>query len=333
MAATAFLAERLSRAGIRDVVSVEQVSGGLAALAGIAHRRDALSVFVKAFAEAPDGDALLAGGAFAASSAGPGDDVFVASGVPGGDVFVASGVPGDDVFVAEAEGLAALRELGGLTTPDVIVANQELLVLSLLQPRPHSEAFWEQFAHALAHLHTSTVHARFGWHRDNWLGRRRQVNTWADDGFAFFAERRLLRWLPEPRVEAALEPADRAALERLCDCLPELLPPRPACLTHGDLWCQNVMATPDGRAALIDPAVSYTWAEVDLAHLWTTAPPPESQRFFDVYAELTDLDHDWRARMPIIQLRQHLAVLAQFDDDWGAAKTIRATLAPFRPSP
>jgi fructosamine-3-kinase len=213
----------------------------------------------------------------------------------------------------------------------VIVANRELLVLSLLQPRPCSEAFWEQFAHALAGLHTGTVHHRFGWHRDNWLGRRRQINTWADDGFAFFAEHRLLRWLSEPRVEAALEPADRAALERLCDRLPDLVPDRPACLTHGDLWTQNVLATADGRAALIDPAVSYMWAEVDLAHLWTTAPPPESRRFFDAYADLTGLDADWRARMPIIQLRQHLAVLAQFDDDWGAADIIRTTLAPFRP--
>ena len=292
MSPTAFLAERLSRAGIHDVVTVEPVSGGLAALAGIAVRADAPPVFVKAFARAPDSDG--------------------------------------DAFAAEAEGLAALREIGGLTTPEVIVANHEVLVLSLLQPRPRSQAFWEQFAHALARVHTSTVHPRFGWHRDNWLGRRRQLNTWADDGFAFFAERRLLRWLSEPRVEAALEPADRAALERLCARLPELLPDRPACLTHGDLWAQNVLATADGRAALIDPAVSYMWAEVDLAHLWTTAPPPESRRFFAIYAELTGLDDDWPARMPIIQLRQHLAVLAQFDDDWGAAETIRATLAPFR---
>jgi fructosamine-3-kinase len=294
MPPTAVLAERLSRAGIRDVVTVEPVSGGLAALAGIARRENAPSVFVKAFAEAPDGD---------------------------GD---------GDAFVAEAEGLAALRELGGLATPEVIVANRELLVLSLLEPRPRSEAFWEQFAHALAHLHTGTAHPRFGWHRDNWLGRRRQINTWATDGFAFFAERRLLRWLSEPRVDAALEPADRAALERLCARLPELLPDRPACLTHGDLWAQNVLATADGRAALIDPAVSYMWAEVDLAHLWTTAPPPESRRFFDVYAERTGHDDGWPARLPIIQLRQHLAVVAQFDDDWGAAETIRATLAPFR---
>ncbi|MER6924542.1 fructosamine kinase family protein, partial [Streptomyces spiralis] len=209
----------------------------------------------------------------------------------------------------------------------------DLLVLSVLQPRPGTGAFWEQLAHALAHLHTTTRYPRFGWHRDNWLGRRRQVNTWDDDGFEFFAQHRLLRWLGEPRVEEALDAADRAALERLCDRLPELLPVRPACLTHGDLWALNVMATPDGRPALIDPAVSYTWAEVDLAHLWTTAPPPEAHVFFELYAELTGLDRDWRERMPILQLRQHLAVIAQFDPDWGAADLVRATLAPFRRQP
>lgn len=169
-----------------------------------------------------------------------------------------------------------------------------------------------------------------GWHRDNWLGRRRQVNTWEDDGFEFFARHRLLRWLDEPRADAALHAADRAALERLCSRLPELLPARPACLTHGDLWAQNVLATADGRPALIDPAVWYAWAEVDLAHVWTTAPPAEARGFYDLYAELTGLDHGWRERMPILQLRQHPAVIAQFDDDWGAADEVRATLAPFR---
>ncbi|MEU4216891.1 fructosamine kinase family protein [Actinoplanes sp. NPDC026623] len=292
MRSAAFLFERLHRSGMRDVVAVEPVTGGLAALAGIATRRDAPPVFVKAFAEAPH----------------------------------------DDVFSAEAEGLAALRASGATAPPDVLLANRELLVLSILRARPCTETFWEEFAHALAHLHASTIHPCFGWHRDNWLGRRRQINTWNDDGFAFFAERRLLRWLGEPRVDAALDAGDRAALERLCHRLPELLPDRPACLTHGDLWTQNLMATPDGRPALIDPAVSYMWAEVDLAHLWTTVPPPEAQRFFEIYAELACLDSGWQDRMPIIQLRQHLAVLAQFDDDWGAGDLIRATLAPFRTS-
>jgi fructosamine-3-kinase len=241
-------------------------------------------------------------------------------------------MPDGDVFDAEAEGLAALRD-GGLATPDVILANRELLVLSMLRERPSSGTFWEQFAHVLVRLHTGTVHPRFGWRRDNWLGRRRQINTWNNDGFAFFAEHRLLRWMAEPRVEAALDAGDRAALERLCHRLPELLPDRPACLTHGDLWTQSLLATPEGQPALIDPAVSYMWAEVDLAHVWTTSPPAEAHRFFAVYAELTSLDSGWAARMPIIQLRQHLAVLAQFDDDWGAGERIRATLTPFRTSP
>jgi len=285
-----FLLERLVRAGLHDVSAVEPAPGGFAALAGIATRRDAPPVFVKAFMD----------------------------------------TPADDVFVAEAEGLTVLREHGGVATPDVILAERELLVLSVLRPRPRSESFWVRFAHALAHLHQSTTHVRFGWHRDNWLGRCRQVNTWDDDGFAFFAQHRLLRWLGQPRVEAALDAADRVALERLCDRLPELLPERPACLTHGDLWAQNVLATPVGDPALIDPAVSYMWAEVDLAHVWSTAPPPEARRFFEVYPELTGLDDDWRARMPMLQLRQHFAVLAQYDDDWGVADQVRATLAPFR---
>jgi len=287
---TTALLERLHAAGLADVTSVAPATGGLAATAGIARRGDGSQVFVKAFLEHEPGDA----------------------------------------FATEAEGLAALRDLGGVATPDVLVASPDLLVLSTLAPRPATEAFWLALADRVAHLHTSTVHDRFGWHRDGWLGRRRQVNTWEDDGFAFFAQHRLLRWLGEPRVDAALDAGDRAALERLCDRLPELLPVRPACLTHGDLWAANVMATAGGEPALIDPAVSYTWAEVDLAHVWTTAPPPEAAAFFDRYAELTGLDAGWRERMPILQLRQHLAVVAQFEPDWGAAEIARATLAPFR---
>ncbi|MEU7613576.1 fructosamine kinase family protein [Micromonospora sp. NPDC049204] len=289
MPSTTILLDRLLAAGM-EVVTVEPVTGGVAAVAGIATRRDAPPVFVKAFAD----------------------------------------TPADGVFRTEAEGLAALRDLGGVPTPEVLRADRGLLVLSVLHPRPRSEIFWERLAHLLADMHLTTTHPRFGWHHDNWLGRRRQVNTWQDDGHTFFAEHRLLRWLAEPRVEAALDAEDRAALERLCHRLPDLLPDRPACLTHGDLWTQNILATADGRPALIDPAVSYLWAEVDLAHVWSTSPPPEARRFFEVYADRTALDDGWRDRMPIVQLRQHLAVLAQFDDDWGAADQIRAVLAPFR---
>ena len=156
------------------------------------------------------------------------------------------------------------------------------------------------------------------------------MNTWTDDGHEFFARHRLLRWLPEPRLRPKLDAGDRRALERLCERLPELLPARPASLTHGDLWAENVMADADGRPAVIDPAVSWTWAEVDLSHLWSSPRPPAAERFFAAYAEVTGLDAGWRERMPLLHLRQTLALVAMFDDDWGSTATVRGLLAPFR---
>jgi fructosamine-3-kinase len=247
------------------------------------------------------------------------------------EVFAKTFAQGSDggVFAQEAEGLQALRG-AGLATPDVLHHDGDLLVLSLLQARRDTRQFWEQLAHDLARMHQATVTDRFGWAHDNWLGSMRQHNAWRDDGFAFFAECRVLRWLPEPRVAAKLDATERDALERLCAALPDLLPVRPACLTHGDFWKQNILATADGTPAVIDPAVSYMWADVDLAHLWSTPHPPETERFFAVYGQLTGADPGWTDRLGYVQLRQHLALMAMFDDDWGSTDAVRALIAPFR---
>ena len=290
MSTADLLLARLRAEGLDDVVSVEPSAEGMAAVSGLVRRTSGDVVFAKSF-DPP---------------------------------------PAADLFALEAEGLEVLRERGGVVTPDVVHVSPRLLVLSALHPRPDDEAFWERVAHAVAHLHTTTVSDRYGWDHDNWLGPMRQHNTWSDDGFAFFAERRVLRWLPEPRVRAKLDAADRRALERLCAHLPELLPPAPACLTHGDLWMQNVLATADGTPALIDPAVSQMWADVDVSHLWCSPHPPQARRFFDVYGELTGRDAGWLDRLPVVHLRQHLALMAMFDDDWGSTEAVRALVAPFR---
>lgn len=287
---TDLLRLRLHGAGLDDVVQVDTLTEGLAALAGIATRRSGNVVFVKTFAA----------------------------------------LPADDLFALEVEGLRSLREIGGLATPDVVHVSPEILVLSVLQARPTTPAFWERVAHVLARMHTITVSDRFGWAHDNWLGSARQHNTWDEDGFRFFAEQRVLRWLPEPRVQAKLDAKDQRALERLCDRLPELLPVQPACLTHGDFWVQNVLATPDGDPAVVDPAVSYMWADVDLSHLWCSPHPPEAQRFFDVYGEVTGRERGWLDRLPLLHVRQHMALIAMYDYDWGSTEAVRALVAPFR---
>lgn len=248
----------------------------------------------------------------------------------GGEVFAKTlRGPGSDVFEVEAAGLAELRDLGGARTPAVLHASARLLVLEAMRPRPDDAGFWERLGHMTAILHTTTVTDRFGWHRGGWLGRMPQDNTWDTDGHAFFAQRRILRWLPEPLVQEAFDHAERAALERLCAALPELVPDQPPCLTHGDLWSGNVLADADGAPVLIDPAVSCTWPEVDLSMLWCAPRAPASERFFAVYAEVAGLHDGWRERMPLLHLRELLSTIAHGDDDWGAADAVREVVAPF----
>jgi fructosamine-3-kinase len=233
--------------------------------------------------------------------------------------------PGEDLFEVEAQGLRALR-----FTPGVLAVSPDLLVLERMSPRPDDDpVFWETLGRMMAQLHTSTVHHRFGWWRPGWLGRMRQENPWTEDGATFFAEHRVLRWLREPLVQRAFGPEERRSLQRLCERLPELVPPSPPVLTHGDLWCENVLADGEGRPVLIDPAVSYTWAEVDLSMLWCSPKPPAAQRFFSAYEETAPLPDGWRERMPLLHLRELLSTIAHGDDDWGAAGAVREVLKRF----
>lgn len=231
------------------------------------------------------------------------------------------------LYEAEAEGLAVLTTAGGLRTPKVLDVGPTWLLLEALSPAGTDDAFWERAGHAIAALH-EVRGDRFGWQHDGWLGTLPQHNNWHDDGHTFFAERRVLRYLGEPKVEALLTTADRQALERLCARLPELLPAAPPALTHGDLWRNNVVATADGDPAFIDPAVSWMWPEMDLSMSYSTGHTPP--RFFDAYHEARPPAPGWRDRMPILYLRQLLCLLAHDGDRWGALAHLRTLIRPFR---
>lgn len=152
-----------------------------------------------------------------------------------------TGAPAD-LFRAEADGLATLRATGHLPTPRVLAVTDRLLLLEALAARDDSQTAWEAFAHDLAALHRGTVHHRFGWARDGYLGRVAQRNTWTPSGHEFFAQHRLLRYLEEPLVQHVLTPGDRRALERFCDRLAQIIPAMPAVLTHGDLYAGTCSA-------------------------------------------------------------------------------------------
>jgi len=102
--------------------------------------------------------------------------------------------------------------------------------------------------------------------------------------------------LPEPGVCAVLDGAQRGAIERIAGRLPELVPPMRPVLTHGDLAPGNILATPDGRAALIDPAASYGWPEVDISMIYCLRGQVVPDRYFAAYEEVSPLQPGWRER-------------------------------------
>ncbi len=243
-------------------------------------------------------------------------------------VLKTSAAPPGGMFAAEADGLAALSRR--LRTPAVLSAGPRWLVLEALRPCPPGPApdFWVAAGRAIADLH-GLGGQRFGWPSDGWLGLLPQRNAWSDDGHEFFSARRILRYLGEPRVEAALTPADRRALERLCERLPELIPASPPVLTHGDLWRGNTLSA-DGEPAFADPAVCWMWAETDISMMCCTAQFAAPDAFFDAYNEARPLAAGWRERMPVLHLREQLSMVAHFGPEPGSLAGIAATIRPFR---
>jgi fructosamine-3-kinase len=239
-----------------------------------------------------------------------------------------AGAPAD-LFRIEAEGLAALAATRHLATPGVVAVTDRLLALEPLAPRDDSEQAWEWLGRDLAVVHRATVHDRFGWPSDGYLGRVAQHNAWTAGGHEFFARHRVLRYLEEPAVQQELTAADQLALEHFCDRLTEIIPAMPPVLTHGDLWAGNLLSTNGGRLAVIDPAVSYTWAEVDLSMLWCCQRPPAARRFFDAYQEINPSPAGWADRMPLLHVRELLSSIAHTGNAGGHATRLRSTLAPF----
>ncbi|GAB2673721.1 fructosamine kinase family protein [Kribbella swartbergensis] len=233
--------------------------------------------------------------------------------------------PPPELYSLEAEGLNALRVPGGFAVPTVLRVAPEFLVLADLGSDALADQtpdFWRDAGHRLAMQH-QVVSDKFGYHHDNYLGLLPQRNPWTDDGHAFFAEHRLLRFLEVPRCYEALDAEDRRRLERVANRLPDLVPAQAPSLLHGDLWHGNLLPGP----ALIDPAVYYGWPEAELSMLHGCGNIPDT--FYTAYQDLHPLEPGWQTRLPLLHLREHLAVLAHFGPTPTAQTEIHQTLAPY----
>lgn len=233
----------------------------------------------------------------------------------------------DRLFECEAAGLELLAQ-AGMRTPKVWAVGANFLLLEDLGNHADMEPDWEQFGRAIAHQHLHTNH-RFGLAYDNYLGPLPQINTWTTNGWEFFGQHRVLRYLPEPRVEQSLTSTDRLRVEQLVARLPDLIPAQPACLLHGDLWHTNMMVDANGVPSLIDPAVNYGWAEADLSMTRQYGDSKVPRRFYDAYIEVNPLAAGWWDRLELLYLRQIMAVIAFFGNQYNTVQELRDLLNKF----
>lgn len=212
-------------------------------------------------------------------------------------------------FAAEAAGLVALRDAGGLTTPQVIWDSEKSLLLEYLPSAAPQKKFSTVLGEGLARQHRYPVEA-FGFERDTWCGATRQPNSMTADGYYFFGEQRL-RYLARICVDTnLLSRTQMDRVESICERLPELVPEQTPALLHGDLWSGNVHTGPDGLPVLIDPAVYQGWPEAELA--MTCLFGGFDQAFYDAYQSNHPLLPDWRERIALYNLWHLLNHLTLF---------------------
>lgn len=213
-------------------------------------------------------------------------------------------------FTAEAAGLAAIAKTGVIGTPhvfcggtDVSDADCSFLLMEYIEGKGRIRNYWEVFAHELAAMHRAGteefVVGGFGFVHDNFIGAGSQVNTVHDSWISFFRDCRL-----EPQIRRAFHYFGAEERKKIAGLLERidsfLIEPEYPSLLHGDLWSGNVMAGNDGKAWLIDPAVSIGHAEADIAMTELFGGFP--QVFYDAYKEVVSMQPDYRKRRDLYNL-------------------------------
>lgn len=241
------------------------------------------------------------------------------------------------MFESEAKGLRLLHQgvlaypeaAAGLSVPEVVGCGGDdqysMLVLEFLESGTMQKDFWEGFGVGLAWLHRNS-HSAFGLDHDNYIGSLPQSNrnhaTWKD----FFMVERL-----EAQLKMAIDNG-RAGRElakefaSLYGTLGALFPEEPPALLHGDLWSGNYMVGPQGKAAIVDPAVYYGHRYMDLgmSKLFGGFAPA----FYEAYQAAWPLEKGWQEGIEVANLYPLMVHVNLFGG--GYLGSVREILRRFR---
>ncbi len=194
-------------------------------------------------------------------------------------------IPKKEMAEAEAEGLEQLCRLG-VRVPECLgtvhLGKTSLLAMEFIETGS-SAGFREDLIASLKNLYRTEI-GSWGWKRDNFIGSLSQTNGWFSTFREFYWERRL-----KPQIELAqsrklLTEKDFTTIHSVFDKFSEdwgldRTQPR---LVHGDLWSGNVLQGKNGYSYLIDPSVSYSHPEQDLAMLQLFGSPLNLEEMQDI---------------------------------------------------
>jgi protein-ribulosamine 3-kinase len=245
------------------------------------------------------------------------------------------------MFAAEARGLRLLRqavEQGGvpLRVPLPVVHEERqddcpafILMEDVMSApaTPDPVAYGSRptdsiLAEGLAAIHRCSDE-QFGLDHDNFIGPTPQPNRKMRSWAKFFIECRLRPMLGRLAERGSLSRRVESQAEQSLSNMTRILETvrEAPSLVHGDLWGGNVLRTPCGLPALIDPAVYFGHREVDLA--MTELFGGFSAAFREAYERLLPLEHGFATRRDIYNLYHILNHAVLFGDGYTAqAETI-----------
>jgi fructosamine-3-kinase len=230
-----------------------------------------------------------------------------------------------DACTAEARGLQLLAATGALRVPQVQAQAEAssgcpaFLVLEWIDSAAVADAAVAGAAlgAGLAALHRQSAPA-YGLDHDNYCGPTPQLNTWRHSWLDFYRDCRLVPQVEQAQRAGRLSPARHRGLQQLVDHLDRWLDPcpEPPALIHGDLWSGNWLIDSVGNPVLIDPAVSYSHREAELAMCRLFGGFPAA--FFAAYDAAWPPAHGRDDRLPLYQLYHLLNHLNLFGESYGS---------------
>ncbi|MFB9812450.1 fructosamine kinase family protein [Haloarcula sebkhae] len=194
----------------------------------------------------------------------------------------------DSPLGIEAAMLQYLDRDTPLPVPDVLHIEPELLVLSFIRGDGRFDERAERdLARHVAALHDISADA-FGFPFDTLSGPFSQSNPWTESWIDFFRERRLLPFATAARNDGTLPATEFDRVQRLAETLDtRLVEPTTPSLLHGDIHPGNAVVADGTVRAVLDPAIYFGHAEVDLAYVDRLDSIGDA--FFDEYRRHRDI--------------------------------------------